>query len=110
MAPRTKFQKSGDFHVYILECCDGSFYTGYTGDLAKRIEQHSTGKGAKYTRSHLPVRLVWCKRYRYYRNAIREEDRIKRLSRRQKELLVGAAPSVYFSSAIECGEGIATSP
>ena len=46
-------------YVYILRCGDGSLYTGATVDLARRLEVHSSGKGAKYTRSHLPVELAY---------------------------------------------------
>ena len=74
--------------MYIVECCDRTFYTGYTPDLAKRIELHNNGKGAKYTRGRLPVKLVWSKEYRYFKKAFLEEKRIKTLRRRQKEKMV----------------------
>jgi putative endonuclease len=87
--PRKRFfKKSGVFHVYILQCRDGSYYTGYTNDLAKRLLLHKSGKGARYTRSHGPCKLVWTRRFSYYRNAFKEESRIKRMSRSQKEKLV----------------------
>ena len=44
--------------VYVLQCGDGSYYTGWTNDLAKRVRSHQSGKGGKYTRSRLPVRLI----------------------------------------------------
>ena len=74
--------------MYIVECCDNTFYTGYTPDLAKRIELHNNGKGAKYTRARLPVKLVWSKEYRYFKKAFLEEKRIKALRRRQKEKII----------------------
>lgn len=46
-------------YVYILQCCDGSFYTGWTNNLENRINAHNSGKGAKYTKSRLPVKLVY---------------------------------------------------
>ncbi len=87
--PQTrKFQKTGSFHVYMLQCKDGSFYTGYTNNLEKRLKLHRSGKGAKYTRSHRPLKLVWTKKFSYYRSAFKEETRIKKLNRKQKEKMV----------------------
>jgi len=83
------FKRSGKFFVYILECQDGTYYTGYTNDLDKRIELHNNGKGAKYTRDRRPVKLVWRKEYKYFKKAFLTEKKIKALTRRQKELLVG---------------------
>jgi putative endonuclease len=82
------FLRRGQFHVYMLECADGSFYTGYTNDLAKRIILHNKGGGSKYVKTRLPATLVFCKPYRYYKLAILEERRLKTLTRRQKENLV----------------------
>ena len=50
-----KMKRSGRFFVYILQCRDGTFYTGYTPDLARRLELHNAGQGAKYTRGRRPV-------------------------------------------------------
>lgn len=83
-----KFIKRGLFYVYIVQCCDGSYYTGYTPDLKKRIELHNKGKGAKYTRDRRPVELVWHKGYKYFRYAFLEEKRIQALTREKKEKLV----------------------
>ncbi|MBN1353498.1 MAG: GIY-YIG nuclease family protein [Candidatus Omnitrophica bacterium] len=83
-----KFKRSGSFWVYILECKDGTYYTGYTPDIEKRLKLHNAGKGAKYTRDRRPVKLVWCKEYKYFKKAFLEEKRIKRLTREQKEKLV----------------------
>ena len=83
-----KFKRRGVFYVYVLECQDGTYYTGYTPDIDKRIELHNAGKGAKYTRDRRPVKLVWQKEYRYYKKAFLEEKRIKALTRTQKEELV----------------------
>jgi putative endonuclease len=88
--PRTFFRR-GQFHVYILECCDGSFYTGYTNDLTKRVALHNKGGGSKYVKARLPARLVYCKPYKYYKLAILEERRLKTLTRVQKERIVGGA-------------------
>jgi putative endonuclease len=84
------FKRIAGFHVYMLECADGSFYTGYTNDLDKRIALHNKGGGSKYVRTRLPAKLVFCKPYRYYKLAILEERRLKTLTRRQKEKIVAA--------------------
>ncbi len=81
--------RKGLFYVYIIECQDSTYYTGYTNDLGKRLKEHNEGKrGAKYTRGRGPVKLVWKKKYKLYINAVREEARIKKLRRYQKEILV----------------------
>ena len=87
-----KFIKRGLFYVYIIQCRDGSFYTGYTPDLKNRIELHNKGKGAKYTRDRRPVELVWYRVYKYSRHAFLEENRIKALTREKKEKLVRGEP------------------
>ena len=70
--------------VYILRCGDGSLYTGITNDLSRRLAAHSSGRGAKYTRSRLPVALVWQEAQPDKSAALRREIQIKRLSRRDK--------------------------
>ena len=75
-------------YVYILECSDGSWYTGWTNDLEHRIETHNSGQGAKYTRSRLPVRLIYSEEYETASEARSREYAIKRLTRTQKEKLV----------------------
>ncbi|MCK4826488.1 GIY-YIG nuclease family protein [bacterium] len=87
---KTNFKRSGRFFVYILECRDKTYYTGYTNDLEKRLKEHNNNKrGAKYLRSRRPVRVVWQKEYKYLCYAMRAEYKIKQLNRRQKVLLVG---------------------
>ncbi len=76
--------------VYILRCGDGSLYTGVAKDLAQRIEQHGRGTASRYTRSHLPVTLVWKRRVLSWSRALREEHRIKSLTRDEKERLIAA--------------------
>ncbi|MFA5144385.1 MAG: GIY-YIG nuclease family protein [Candidatus Omnitrophota bacterium] len=85
---RVKFVRKGRFYAYIVECADKTYYAGYTPDLENRVKLHNQGKGAKYTRDRRPVKLVWCKEYRYFKNAFLEEKRIKALTREQKEELV----------------------
>lgn len=88
--PKRKIKRCGSHFVYIVECKDGSFYTGYSIDLAKRIKAHNSGKqGAWYTRFKRPVELVWHKEYRQFKTAFLTEKRIKKLTRKQKEVLVG---------------------
>ena len=86
---RKKFKRSGSFYTYILECKDGTYYTGYTPDLEKRVETHNKGKGARYTKHRRPVKLVWHKEYKYFKSAFLLENRIKKLTRLEKEGLVG---------------------
>jgi len=86
---KKKFKRSGVFCVYMLECQDGTYYTGYTNSLEKRIKQHNdTNSGAKYTRDRRPVKVVWSKEYNYFKPAFLAEKRIKTLTRKQKESLV----------------------
>lgn len=74
--------------LYILRCGDGSLYTGITLDLERRFAQHQAGRASRYTRSRLPVSLVWWREAGSWGDALREELRIKRLSRSEKEALV----------------------
>ncbi|MBN2482785.1 MAG: GIY-YIG nuclease family protein [Candidatus Omnitrophica bacterium] len=85
---KRKVVRSGKFYVYILKCNDGAYYTGYTNDLNRRVEEHNAAKASRCTRARLPVELVWRKEYTYLKNAMREESRIKRMTRAQKEKLV----------------------
>ncbi|MBQ8173779.1 MAG: GIY-YIG nuclease family protein [Clostridia bacterium] len=75
-------------YVYILTCADGSLYTGWTNDLAVRVEKHNSGKGAKYTRSRLPVSLTYYEEYETAREAQSREFHIKRLTREEKLALI----------------------
>lgn len=75
-------------YTYILQCGDGSYYTGWTNNLEKRIEDHNAGRGAKYTKSHLPVKLVYYETFLTKEEAMRREYQIKKLSRAEKEKLI----------------------
>lgn len=77
--------------VYMLCCRDGSLYTGYTNDLAGRLAAHQSGKGAKYTRSRLPVVLAYWEELPDRSAAMRREAAVKRLSRAQKLALLPPA-------------------
>lgn len=74
--------------VYILECSDGSLYTGITNDIEKRIKQHNEGKGAKYTRGRRPVNMLVSFSFETKSIALKEEYRIKQLTRKQKLNLI----------------------
>ena len=75
-------------YVYLLQCADGSYYCGWTTDPMKRTEQHNRGRGAKYTRSRLPVALVYCEAYEDRHEALSREWHLKRLSREEKKKLI----------------------
>lgn len=75
-------------YTYILECKDKTLYTGWTNDLEKRVLVHNSGKGAKYTKSRTPVRLVYYEEFPTKEEAMRREHEIKGLSRSQKLALI----------------------
>ncbi len=72
------------FYIYILRCKDGSLYTGWTTDVAKRVAQHNLGKGAKYTRGRLPVELIYSEKFSSKKKAMQREYEIKLLPREEK--------------------------
>ena len=76
----------------MLRCRDGSLYTGIAKDLAQRLERHQLGKASKYTRSRRPVVLVWKRRLMSWSRALKEEFRVKSLTRAQKEALLARVP------------------
>ena len=76
-------------YTYMLECRDGSLYTGWTNNLEKRVACHNAGKGGKYTASRLPVNLVYYETFETKQEAMRREYAIKQLSRKEKIKLVG---------------------
>lgn len=81
-------KKSAKYYIYILRCGDGSLYTGSTNNLAKRLAEHSAGKGAKYTRSRLPVELVYSEKFLSKPKALKREREIKNFSHNKKVDLV----------------------
>ena len=80
------------WYVYMLRCGDDSLYTGCTDDVARRLAAHQSGKGAKYTRSRLPVSLAYQEEQPDKSAALRREAAIKRLKRPQKLALAGEKP------------------
>ena len=78
-----------DHYVYVIECADGSFYTGYTTDVERRVAEHDAGEGAKYTRGRTPVTLRHVESFESRSAAMSREHAIKSLSRAEKEWLIG---------------------
>lgn len=76
------------YYVYILQTVDNTLYCGFTDDVEKRFEAHKNGEGAKYTRSHKPLKIVYTQRYETKSEAMKEEYRIKKLSRQDKIKLI----------------------
>ncbi len=76
-------------YTYIVECSDGTLYTGWTNDLEKRMAAHNQGKGAKYTKPRLPVVLKYYESFETKQEAMRREYAIKQLKREEKWKLIG---------------------
>ncbi|HJT25177.1 MAG TPA: GIY-YIG nuclease family protein [bacterium] len=77
-------RRADDWYLYVAECADGSYYTGIAKDVKKRIETHNTGKGAKYTSTHGPVKLLFQEPQANYSAALRREFQVKSLSKDRK--------------------------
>lgn len=88
-------------YIYIVECSDGTFYTGWTNDLDRRIAAHNSGKGAKYTKTRRPVTLVYYEMFEAKEEAMRREYEIKQYSRRQKEKLIDGNAQVFSERQTE---------
>jgi len=76
------------YYTYIVRCKYGTYYTGITDDVEKRIKVHNSGKGAKYLRGRGPVKLVYQKKYKSKGEALRSEYAIKSMSKKEKENLI----------------------
>jgi len=74
--------------VYVLLLSNGSYYTGITNNLEKRLKKHAAGKGSKCVRAHLPLELVWSESVLSKSEALKREAKIKKLSHSQKEILI----------------------
>lgn len=101
-----------DHYLYILVCADGSLYTGYTTDVASRVSAHQAGTGAKYTRSHRPVKLVAQARFYSKERAMSAEALFKKLPKHQKHKLIQKAASVPLEDVLRAelpGFGMDTS-
>jgi len=75
-------------YLYILECADGSYYTGSTINLEKRIQQHQQGEGANHTKKNLPVKLLYYEEFQRIDQAFHREKQIQGWSRKKKEALI----------------------
>ncbi len=80
--------------VYIIECVDGTYYTGSTNDVQKRFKNHIEGNGAKYTKSHKPVKVIYQEELLSKSDALKREIELKKLSKNRKKELVGLGISV----------------
>ena len=76
-------------YTYIVKCGDGTYYTGWTNDIEKRMKAHNEGKGAKYTKIRRPVVLMYYESFQTKEEAMRREWEIKQLKRGEKEKLIG---------------------
>jgi putative endonuclease len=76
------------YFVYLVKCNDNTFYCGYTNNLEKRIQTHNCGKGSKYTRGRLPVKLIYVEEHSSKSSALKKEYKIKQLSKNKKKQLV----------------------
>jgi putative endonuclease len=81
-------QPNSSHYIYVLECSDGTLYTGYTTDVQRRLEEHNSGQGAKYTRGRRPVKLRHQEAFKNRSLAQKREYQIKQLPRSQKEELI----------------------
>ncbi len=81
-------------YMYILLCSDGSYYTGSTIDLVKRLEQHQNGEGANHTKKRLPVTLLYYEEYSRIDQAFYREKQIQGWSRKKKEALIEGSPNL----------------
>ena len=79
-------------YAYIVRCQDGTYYTGWTNDLEKRMQAHNQGKGAKYTKGRRPVTLVYYEEFETKEDAMRREWEIKHLSKNEKINLISENP------------------
>lgn len=75
-------------YTYILKCKDGTYYTGWTNNLEKRLQAHNDGKGAKYTKYRRPVQLIYYESFETKQEAMSREYAIKHLTRKEKEELI----------------------
>ncbi|MBI1793557.1 MAG: GIY-YIG nuclease family protein [Chloroflexi bacterium] len=80
--------------MYILECCDGSYYVGSTKNLERRLSQHQEGSGARYTTRRLPVKLVYCEEYDRVSDAFYREKQVQGWRRAKREALINGSPEL----------------
>ncbi len=80
------------YYTYLLECADGTYYCGWTTDPARRLSEHNSGIGSRYTRTRRPVRMVYLKSLPSRNEAMRMEAMIKKMPRRKKAELIRSVP------------------
>jgi putative endonuclease len=90
--------KKDNHFVYMLECGDGTYYTGYTNEIAQRLRKHEEGKGAKYTRGRGPLKLVFQQAFPTKQEAMRLEFAIKKLNRAAKERIIKEGSVSYVAA------------
>lgn len=83
-----------EYFCYIIECADGSFYTGWTTNPARRLREHAAGRGSRYTRAHPPRRLVFVEAQPDRAAAMRRERALKAMTRTRKQALIRTAPPI----------------
>lgn len=88
------------YYTYLMRCADGTYYCGYTDDIEKRAAAHNSGRGAKYTRTRLPVTPVYAEAFDTKKEAMSREWHIKRFSRRQKEELIASEQNLIQVGAL----------
>lgn len=91
--------------MYILECANGSYYTGSTIDLEQRFEQHQNGEGANHTKKHLPVKLVYYEEFQRIDEAFYREKQVQGWSRKKKEALINGTHELLPKLAIAYRDG-----
>ena len=87
-------------YMYILECTDGSYYTGSTNNLEFRFKQHQCGEGANHTKKRLPVKLVYFEEYERIDQAFYREKQVQGWSRKKKEALINGTPELLPKLAL----------
>lgn len=93
-------------YTYMVECADGTLYTGWTNHLVKRMQAHNAGKGAKYTKSRLPVKLVYYERFPTKQEAMRREYAIKQLSKVDKKRLIENMDIATRENCVQCMDAV----
>ncbi len=93
-------------YTYILKCSDGTFYTGWTTDITRRLKTHNAGRGAKYTKTRRPVELVYLEEHETRADAMKREIQIKKMDRKRKMTLIEKwRPGILISeNPPACGE------
>ena len=92
-------------YVYMTQDRNSTYYSGYTKDLNNRLDLHARGNGAKYLRGRSPLKLVFYKEYKYFKNALVAEQRLKRLTRKHKQQLVR-----IFEAKLSTQRGVSGAP